>query len=227
MLPLHIGHVSPHVTAMSETRQTAPHATTPPLSQMLTDAVGQSTGDYISIGALIDGIKTQALALLLILFALPNILPSPPGTTAILGAPLVLLTLQMALGRGVWLPQFILKRAVPRAGLLAILAKAQPYFARVERLLRPRLLPLTAPLAQRGLGALMVVLSIMIMLPIPLANSAPAIAITLVAIGLIERDGVFILAGITAAIGAAVLVVTVYWTLIALAVSQVAGWLAP
>jgi hypothetical protein len=220
-LPLHKGARVPHLSAMTPDRHTAPT-----LSQMLTDAAGQSSGDYITIAQLIAGIKTQALALLLILFALPNILPSPPGTTAIFGAPLVLLTLQMALGRGVWLPRLVLDRALPRAGLLAILAKAQPYFARVERLLRPRLLVLTTPLAQRGLGAMMVVLSIMIMLPIPLANTGPSIAITLIAIGLIERDGVFILAGIAAAIGAAILVVTIYWALIALAVGQITAWLA-
>jgi hypothetical protein len=201
--------------------------TAPTFSQMLTDAVGQSSGEYITIAQLIAGIKTQALALLLIMFALPNILPSPPGTTTIFGAPLVLLTLQMALGREVWLPRLVLDRAVPRAGLLSILSKAQPYFARVERLLRPRLLMLTRPAAQRGLGALMVVLSVAIMLPIPLANTGPSIAITLIAIGLIERDGAFILAGIAAAIGAAVLVVTIYWTLIALAIGQISGWISP
>ena len=52
-------------------------------------------------------------------------------------------------------------------------------------------------------------------------------SITLVAIGLIERDGAFILAGIAAAIGAAILVVTIYWTLIALAMGQITAWLAP
>ncbi len=201
--------------------------TAPTLSQMLTDAAQQSSGDYITIAQLIAGIKTQALALLLILFALPNILPSPPGTTTIFGAPLVLLTLQMAMGREVWLPRLVLDRALPRTGLMAILAKAQPYFARVERLLRPRLLVLTTPAAQRGLGALMVVLSVLIMLPIPLANTGPSIAITLIAIGLIERDGVFILAGIAAAIGAVILVVTIYWALIALAMGQITAWLAP
>ena len=201
--------------------------TAPTLSQMLTDAAQQSSGDYITIAQLIAGIKTQALALLLILFALPNILPSPPGTTTIFGAPLVLLTLQMAMGREVWLPRLVLDRALPRTGLMAILAKAQPYFARVERLLRPRLLVLTTPAAQRGLGALMVVLSVLIMLPIPLANTGPSIAITLIAIGLIERDGMFILAGIAAAIGAVILVVTIYWALIALAMGQITAWLAP
>jgi hypothetical protein len=201
--------------------------TAPTLLQMLTDAAQQSSGDYITIAQLIAGIKTQALALLLILFALPNILPSPPGTTTIFGAPLVLLTLQMAMGREVWLPRLVLDRALPRTGLMAILAKAQPYFARVERLLRPRLLVLTTPAAQRGLGALMVVLSVLIMLPIPLANTGPSIAITLIAIGLIERDGMFILAGIAAAIGAVILVVTIYWALIALAMGQITAWLAP
>jgi hypothetical protein len=206
---------------MSNARHTAPT-----LSDMLTDAVARSPGDYISIGELIAGIKTQALALLLILFALPNILPSPPGTTAIFGAPLVLLTVQMALGRGVWLPQVILVRALPRAAFLALLTKASPYFARFERLLRPRLLVLTEGAALRLLGAVMVLLSVMIMLPIPLANTGPSIAIILMAMGLVERDGLFILAGLLAAIGASLVVIVVYWTLIALALGQAAAWFA-
>lgn len=205
---------------------TQPRHTAQTLSQMLIDAVDQGTGDYISVAQLIAGIKTQALALLLILFALPNVLPSPPGTTAIFGAPLVLLTLQMMLGRGIWLPQLVLNRAVPRATFRALLTKAQPYFAKVERLLRPRLPLLTSPLAQRGLGAVMVVLSVMIMLPIPLANTAPSIAIILVAIGMVERDGAFIVAGLVAAIGAAVIIFTVYWALIAYSLSQISGWIA-
>lgn len=180
----------------------------------------------MSIGALMAGLKTQALALLLILFSLPNILPSPPGTTAIFGAPLVLLTLQMALGRGVWLPQVITNRTFPRATFLSLLDKAEPYFAKIERLLRPRLMFMTSALAQRLLGAGMVILSIMIMLPIPLANTAPSLAIILIAVGLVERDGLFILAGIAGAIGAAVIVVTVYWTVIAFALGQIAQWIA-
>jgi hypothetical protein len=205
---------------MSDTRQ-PDHS----LSHMLTQAVARSPGDYISIGELIAGIQTQALALLLILFALPNVLPSPPGTTAIFGAPLVLLTVQMALGRGVWLPQIILGRALPRGAFLALLTKAGPSFARIERLLRPRLLVLTGAGALRIWGAVMVVLSVMIMLPIPLANTAPSIAIILIAMGLLERDGLFVLAGLLAAVGAAVVVVTVYWTLITLALGQAAQWL--
>ena len=70
----------------------------------------------------------------------------------------------------------------------------------------------------------MVILSVMIMLPIPLANTAPSIAIILIAIGMVERDGLFIAGGIIAAIGAAVIVVAVYWALIAYAIGQITLW---
>ena len=210
-----------HVTAMSSPRHSP--AT---LSQMLKSAAQHSDGEKITIGDVITGLKTQALALLLILFSLPNILPSPPGTTAIFGAPLVLLTLQMAFGWGVWLPRIITNRTIPRGTFLALMEKAEPYFAKIERLLRPRLMVMSAPITQRLLGAGMAVLSVMIMLPIPLANTAPSLAIILIAIGLVERDGLFILAGIAGALAAAALVITVYWTVIALAIGQISLWMA-
>lgn len=202
----------------------SPHQPAQKLSQMLTDAVEQGSGDYISIADLVAGIKTQALALLLILFALPNVLPSLPGTSAITGLPLVLLTLQMTFGQGVWLPKVIGNRAVPRAGLLLVLQRSLPYFMRIERLLYPRLFWVTTYIGLRILGALMVVLSLIIMLPIPLANSMPALAIAVIAIGLTERDGLFIIAGIVVAAGAVAVMIVLYWTLIALALSQAAAW---
>lgn len=218
-LPLHIARALPHVSHMQ-----TPHQRAEPLSQMLTDAVRQGTGDYITVAELIAGIKTQALALMLILFALPNILPALPGTSAITGLPLMLLTLQMAVGRGVWLPKIIANRAVPRTTLNMVLDKSMPYFARVERLLHPRQFWLTTHVAQRVLGALMLVLSLIIMLPIPLANSLPALAIVLIAIGLTERDGLFILGGLAVAVGAVTVMIALYWTLIALAIGQVHQW---
>lgn len=220
IFPLHKALHLPHVTAMQ-----APRHTAQTLSQMLTEAVQHSSGPYISIADLIAGIKTQALAILLIIFALPNILPALPGTSAITGLPLVLLTLQMAMGSGIWLPKIIAHRALPRPALVAMLEKSKPYFGKIERLLHPRLFWLTAPWAQRALGALMLVLSIIIMLPIPLANTMPALAIALMAIGLTERDGLFILAGLITAAAAMAVMIFVYWALISLALWQLAQWL--
>lgn len=222
ILALHIAPPLPHLTAM-----TRAHHPAKTLSQMLTEAVSQGTGAYISIADLIAGIKTQALALLLIIFALVNVLPSLPGTSAVTGLPLTLLTLQMAIGRGVWLPKIIANRAVPRAGLLALLHRAQPYFLKVEKLLHPRLSWMTSPIAQRLLGALMMLLSVIILLPIPLGNAAPALAIMFIAIGMTERDGAFVLIGLVVAVIAITLLFTVYWALISLTIWQFGLWFAP
>lgn len=201
-----------------------PRHTEQSLSHALIAAVGDGTDDYISLADLVAGIKTRALALLLVLFSLPNILPALPGTSAITGAPLVLLTLQMMLGQGVWLPRVVANRAVPRAGFLAILARAQPYFNRVEKMLRPRQLWLTSPFAQRVLGGLMLALSVIIMLPIPLANALPGLAILIIAMGIAERDGYFVLAGLMVAMGGVVALFTFYDTIFTLALAQITPW---
>lgn len=182
-----------------------------PLSKLLAETVSAGTSDYVSIAELLSGIKTQALAIMLILFALPNIPPSLPGTSAITGLPLVILTLQMTLGQVLWLPKVIANRAVPRAGLLAVLTWADPYFHKVERLLRPRILALTTPVMKQVIGGLMLILSLLIMLPIPLGNTLPSISIVIIAMGLAQRDGIFIIGGLVVAFVAVIGLITVYW----------------
>ena len=123
--------------------------------------------------------------------------------------------------------QVIANRAVPRAGLLGLLNRTLPYFEKVEKLLHPRLSWLTSPLAQRLLGALMMLLSIIILLPIPLGNAAPALAIMFIAVGMTERDGAFVLVGLGVAVIAITLLFTVYWALISLTIWQFGLWFAP
>jgi len=209
-----------HVAAMTPTHHSPLPDPTLTLSRALAQAVAQGAGPHISIQDLISGIKAQALALMLILFALPNILPSLPGTSAITGLPLMLLTLQLTLGQGVWLPRLIADRAVPRAGFQALLNRAQPYFDWVEARLRPRLLWASSPWALRGIGAVMLTLSLVIMLPIPFANALPALSILILAIGIAVRDGVFILAGLVAAVGTATLISALYGTMVVLALTK-------
>lgn len=182
-----------------------------PLSKLLAQAVSAGQSDYVSIAELLSGIKTQALAIMLILFALPNIPPALPGTSAITGLPLVILTLQMTLGQSLWLPQVIANRAVPRTGLLAVLTWADPYFHKVERLLRPRGLAITTPVMKQIIGGLMLILSLLIMLPIPLGNTMPSVAIVIIAMGLAQRDGVFVVTGLAVAALSVFGLIVLYW----------------
>jgi hypothetical protein len=185
-----------------------------PLSQQLLRLAQSGDSERVSLGDLLDGIKTHARATMLILFALPNLLPGLPGTSAVTGLPLVYLTLQMLLGRPAWLPGFIADRSLLRANLLALLTRAAPHLARVERILHPRLPSLSSENAQRIIGAIGMFLSLLVMLPIPLGNFLPALAILIAALGLLGNDGAFILAAAVIAVSAVIVLVGVYWAVI-------------
>lgn len=92
----------------------------------------------IAINDLILLLCGRGRAALILLFALPNVLPAPPGMSEVLGLPLLYLSVQMMLGRVPWLPRLIRHRAVPRDRFALPVDTLAPWLARAERLLRPR-----------------------------------------------------------------------------------------
>lgn len=166
------------------------------LSDILRAIAGDESRERIAVRDLLAIMKDRALGALLFIFALPNVLPTPPGTSAVLGAPLIFLAAQLALGRPPWLPGFIAHRSIARADFAALVARTNPWLAKAERLLRPRLGVLARPPAEYLVGLFCFVLAVILFLPIPLGNMMPALAICLFSLGILERDGVWILAGL-------------------------------
>lgn len=202
-----------------------PAADLPPerMSQAIARVVAETETDRVSIGDLFARIGERAHYTLLILFALPNTLPGIPGTSAVLGVPLLYLTLQLALGRAPWLPGFIARRSVGREALASVLERAQPWLQRGERYLKPRLRGLTGTVAERWVGTCSVVLAAMIMLPIPFGNMLPALAIIFAALGLMEEDGLWVLVGAVTGTIASVVVIVVLWAVIKSAIFVALG----
>jgi hypothetical protein len=172
------------------------------LSELLTTMVEADSGPVITVGDLLRGMHGRAFGALLLIFAFPNVLPAPPGLAGILGLPLIYLSAQMMLGRSPWLPPFIDKRSLTRDSFRALIARANPFLQRAERLLKYRLGFLTSPLAERLLGALCLSLSLILVLPIPFGNMLPSLAICIIALGVLERDGLWIIVGLAAAVSA-------------------------
>ncbi len=174
----------------------------PRLTEILRRLAEDEGRERIALADLLDTMRGRAFGALLMVFAFPNILPSPPGLAGILGMPLIFLSTQMMLGMNPWLPGIIARRSMPRATFAAMVGRIEPWLARAERLLRARLRALAWPASQRAIGAVCLLLSVALALPIPFANMAPSIAICLIGLGVLERDGVWILAGLAAAAGA-------------------------
>ena len=176
------------------------------LSDMLQRLADEGDSERISIGDLVAALGDRALGALLFIFAFPNALPALPGTSAILGAPLVFLAAQLALGLKPWLPGFIARRSVARKDFQSLIARVRPWLRRAERMLRPRATALALPPMEYVVGLVCFLLAIVVLLPIPLGNMLPALSISLLALGILERDGYWIVAGLAAAAGATVLV---------------------
>ena len=168
------------------------------LADLLTAIANDTSRDRISVAYLLTALQDRALGALMFIFAVPNVLPTPPGTSAILGAPLVFLTAQLALGLRPWLPKIIADRSILRSDFAVWIARATPWLTRAQRLLRPRLIAAVRPPAEYMIGTLCFILAIILFLPIPLGNMLPALAICLFSLGILERDGVWVLIGFLA-----------------------------
>lgn len=189
-----------------------------PLSDVLHALAQDDSRERIAVGDLLSALGDRAVAALLFIFAVPNVLPVPPGTSAILGAPLVFLAAQLAFGRRPWLPTVIARRTMMRADFAALVRRIGPSLARAERLLRPRAIGLALPPMEYIVGLVCLLLSIVLVLPVPLGNMLPAFAISLLALGIMERDGLWILAGLAVAAVSAVVVSGVVFAVIKAAV---------
>jgi hypothetical protein len=158
--------------------------------------VASRRGGPIEVGELLDGFGERSFGAAMLLLALPNMVPLPPGASTIFGLPLILISAQIALGRrAVWLPEAIRQRKIAPSALSRIVNFTRPHLRRAERLLQPRLEFMLGSAATRLAGGLCVVLAILIALPIPLANFLSGLAVAAIALGLLRQDGLAVLFG--------------------------------
>lgn len=205
---------------ISETVEPTVDAVDHRLSATLLRIAAKPGRDRIFIRDLLLELDHRAIAAMLFIFAVPNTIPVPPGVSGVLGAPLIFLAAQLMLGRPPWLPRLIADRSFARTDFEKVVTKVGPWLQKAERLMRPRLEILAKPPAEYLIGALALLLAVVLFLPIPLGNMLPAIAICILALGLIERDGVWVLIGTGVSIASVVIVSGV------IAAFAYAGWLA-
>lgn len=165
------------------------------LSEIFAQLARDANGD-ISIGDIRDTLGRRSFAPLLVLFAAFNLLPLPPGTSAILGLPLLIIAAQMAYGSShAWLPDFVARRSLTPEQFRKVTDWVVPRLIRLEDVVRPRYWPFWRRQGDRVIGIIALILSISITLPIPLGNWLPAFATALLGLALSERDGILFAVG--------------------------------
>ena len=167
-------------------------------------------GETVTVGEIVDHFEERAFGAVLFVFSVPNLLPLPPGSSTVLGAPLVLIAPQVMVGQpSPWLPKVVRRRTITRAALAKAFERLIPPLQRIERVSKPRLTWLFGPVGDRAIGLVCTVLAAVLILPIPFGNMLPAAAVGALSLGLVTRDGVIALAGyLLTAVSALVLFLT-------------------
>jgi len=153
----------------------------------------------ITLREVIQLLGGRAYLLLVLLLALPFITPIPiPGLSTPFGLAIALIALRLAIGQRPWLPKKLQRKELPAGFIAKVFRVAEKILLFLEKFLRPRLTFLTDTPLLRQLHAVLMLaaaLALLLPLPIPFTNTFPAWTILLLAAGLLERDGGFVLAG--------------------------------
>lgn len=169
------------------------------LSEELADLQQRFERKPVTLREVIYTLRGRAYTLLLILLALPFLTPLPlPGLSTPFGLAIGFIAMRLSLGQKPWLPMRLQRKELPAGFFGKVFTVAARVIRFLEKFLRPRLPVLTASgvlLQLHAFVMLLAALTLLLPLPIPFTNSFPAWAILLLAGGLLERDGMFILGG--------------------------------
>lgn len=160
----------------------------------------------VSLRHLLAAIGEQGMLLLCALLTLPFMIPvSIPGVSTVFGFAILSIGIGVTINRVPWLPGRILDRPLATESLRQAFEKSLGIVGRVEKLVRPRALWITGSSALRLTHGLALIFgALLLMLPfglVPFSNTLPALAILLLALGMLERDGLFIAAGYAMIVG--------------------------
>lgn len=184
------------------------HATAERTSTLIRRLLLEDGPPMTTVGEIVDAFGHRAFGLVLLVASIPNCLPGLPGVNSVFGLPMLFFSVQIMLRHEhPWLPRFLRRKTVARAALKRIAERTLPMVERLERLIRPRLAAVTDHPGERAVGLMLSVFALSVILPLPGTNLVPSLGSAVVALGIAERDGGAVLAGIV--IGIVGLAITV------------------
>lgn len=199
------------------------------LSDALRRLLHEAAGRPMQIREMVEILRGRGLQMMIVLLCLPFLSPvTIPGISTPFGLAIALCGFRIAFGHKPWLPAVILDRRISYHSLEKMVQAGCRIYGVLEKVLRPRLsFFLVGPGMTMLVGAAIAISGVVLSLPIPppflLTNTIPGFAIVFLSLGLMERDGVFVLAG-----HALTIVAMTYVVLIGVLgkelLSYIAGW---
>ena len=154
--------------------------------------------ETISFGEVMQQLHQRTFGILLVILALPSALPVPaPGYSIPGGIALMALALQMIARREIpWLPRRVLDKRLPADPKMRMVNAMVRFIAFFERFVKPRLTFISRRRSfAMALGGVVLLCGLSMCIPIPLTNTAPALGVFFIGLGLLEEDALVASAG--------------------------------
>ena len=166
-------------------------------------------GQSLAFSELSERLGSRVHGLALLLLSIPDAIPLPiPSVSLFLSLPMAAISLDLAIrGESGDIPDWLGRRRVPDAVIALLRTRLAGALARGERLSRQRWSTVAG--RERLVGLVCLILSLILLLPIPFFNTPPAIAMALLSWGIIRRDGAFVFVGLMAAATVVLLLVAI------------------
>jgi len=197
----------PSTTAHPEAGPGAPSAQEKSLEETIQVVIDKLPPEGVSLAEILDLVGRDSLLILCIFLTLIFMVPvSIPGVSTVFGAAILLIGISRLFNRNLWLPKRVQKRVISTEKLRGAFERAMKWLRRLERISKPhrlRWLTVGGPIGIFN-NLSFILGAVLLMAPfglIPFSNTLPALAILLLALGLLQRDGVCILLGHLANIG--------------------------
>lgn len=167
-----------------------------PISRRLHNLAEDAKGETVTLDWILGKLHERAFGLFLLVLALPCCIPFLYGIPQVVSLPLMFVAAQIFAGRTYpWLPARLGARQVSQESLKNLADRSSPWLEKIESISRPRLPSLTRPPLDRIIGLALVIFSASILVPLPGTNTVPGIAVVIIAMGMLQRDGLLVLAG--------------------------------
>ena len=169
-----------------------------PSSRVLEEVIRQAPAEYVTIGWLTLTLHRHSFGI--IMLSLGLLATTPVGST-VPGLILAIMAVQLITGRAEPVfPQFIMTRRLPTKQLLWLCDRAIHVLKYLEKAVHPRW-PMTFEMAKRAVGVIVLLLTaVLLLMPVPLSNVAPAAVISLISLAYVEEDGLLLSVALLAAI---------------------------
>jgi hypothetical protein len=168
----------------------------PNTSALLSELVAQAPDGAVDLDWLLSRLDKRSFGLLLLLLGLLVVVP---GVASIATLMVIFPSVEMMMGRSrPTFPRFLSKRPFDFERFKRFTERVKPVLQIIESTSRPRWMPRHA-VAGRLVGALIFLLALSAIWPLPLVNIVPGLVMVLVAIAYLQEDGLLLAVAAAAA----------------------------